>query len=655
VIALSLALLVTGCMLFNPGGDDVVHRTSAEIRDDYVGEGVFVKEVPFVFERVEYYELGEDAAEVEDVEIIWDEKVRFISDELAEKIIRAEAEMVEERVVLEVEESIDVYEQNDILVHVEKQVTYKVESREQKPAAFEYILILADIEEVIEDIDIPEQTVELNDDNVADIPEDVELNIVSNFRHEFVFDDKKYFDDQITVDGSVTLIGPSVDFHYRLGTRGDRGNFDIAFTASEEFELEITGELQVDRSAEIRIATYGLDIGRFGQCSVDLYLVLDVKGNISFYYTIDQGVSIRTGVRGEKGRVFPRWGTVEFYFTPESYFDVEGQVDGQLTVKAGAKAGFNLRLIGRDIVALEALFAIRAKAELEVQLTEPYDRCLTLEIEALLAANATLIDRHFQIYSNAWLIYEYASPGCNGVEEDEGELDTGEQALTPGETEDPPDDPDAGPQDPAPGVTTGYTLNVNASRLGAQPTLLWASIASNTGHGGTTSYTIPSIDSGVQVHLEAPLYIDSGPDQLRFERWSGDVESTNRAITFSMNNDKKVTAHYISDSEEVLEPDDPEPDEPTLKYNLTVTSSADDPPNKVGVDIKSNTGHGGRTPYTIKDIEAGTQVHLEAPADTDLVSNFNGWSGDISDKNRSITFIMDADKKITANYWLQIF
>ncbi len=82
-------------------------------------------------------------------------------------------------------------------------------------------------------------------------------------------------------------------------------------------------------------------------------------------------------------------------------------------------------------------------------------------------------------------------------------------------------------------------------------------------------------------------------------------------------------------------------------YTLTVNSSG-----ASGVSISSSTGHGGTTNYT-KTVTSGTSVNLCAPHYIGSCSSrmrFNGWTGSLSSSTRCITFSMDGNKTVTANY-----
>jgi formylglycine-generating enzyme required for sulfatase activity len=172
-----------------------------------------------------------------------------------------------------------------------------------------------------------------------------------------------------------------------------------------------------------------------------------------------------------------------------------------------------------------------------------------------------------------------------------------------------------------------YTLTVNSSGASS------VSITSSTGHGGTTNYSKTGITSGTSVNLQAPQYVGSGASRTRFTSWTGSVSSSNQSITFTITSAMTVTANYVADPE---------------TYTLTVNSSG-----ASSVSIGSSTGHSGTTPYTMTAITSGTSVNLQAQqyVGSGLSrTRFNGWTGSVPSSSQSITFPMDGNKDVTANY-----
>ncbi|MBW2472284.1 MAG: hypothetical protein JRE18_09410, partial [Deltaproteobacteria bacterium] len=240
---------------------------------------------------------------------------------------------------------------------------------------------------------------------------------------------------------------------------------------------------------------------------------------------------------------------------------------------------------------------------------------------------------------------------------------------------------------------TQYTLSVNSA--GASGVL----VSSTTGHDGVTDYTKPSLNSGTYVNLQAPQYVGTGALRKRFTSWSGSVSSTSWLITLTMTGNKTVTANYVADpvtytlttsttgsgsvsadpvggtyvaGTEVTLTAAPaagwdfvgwqgdlsgsvNPDTIVMEgnksvtavfelttYTLSVISSG-----VAGVSISSTTGHGGTTNY-IKTVNDGTTVTLTAPVIAG--KTFTGWTGSMTSANATLSFSMNANSTVVANY-----
>jgi hypothetical protein len=176
-----------------------------------------------------------------------------------------------------------------------------------------------------------------------------------------------------------------------------------------------------------------------------------------------------------------------------------------------------------------------------------------------------------------------------------------------------------------------YTLNINSTGASALP------VSSTTGHQGTTGYTLLPYH-GTIANLIAPEFIGSDMLQKRFSHWSGDISSSNLSINVTMNENKTVTANYVSDTISITSP-------------LSVTSTG-----ASRVIISSDTGHEGLTDYTTR-VGFGTWVSLTAPEYTgsgQFRKRFSHWSGGDPKSNtikgRNITFRVTIGTTATAHY-----
>ncbi|MCR3921171.1 MAG: hypothetical protein NUK65_01475 [Firmicutes bacterium] len=607
-----LASLFGGCN-FNSG--DQPKTITGEIVDSYVGEEVELEQQPFSEEAiVETYELAEDANAIEDAQAEWAEGVVFISDRIANKILAAEKGTNDS--IITITEDVEIFAIDEVLVYTEELIAYRVVEKEEALPVVNYTLVRAELEEIFAEIEIADQTVMLNHENLAFVGEGVVAEkITSSIIHKFEVN-HSFFDNMIRVSGDVEFMNPSITT--RMGSNG----YELAFTAKESANLKVEGELKIDRELRFIIAAYAFDIkvsGKtIGQAAVGVFLAVDVKGNIHFIYEIDQSYELKVGVRGKTAKIpftsiyFPTSAST-FYEMNQKFEVTPPTLTGELTVRIGVLATAQLTIYNKNIINFNILMAIEGIAQFQLKQGDSF---LKLAIDVLLLIDGDVMTvkikwgwrpkivfpmKSFQLLYQRWNIYIF---------------ETSEQ--------------------PPLGKIPILTVDSN----GANDVI----IASTTDHGGSALYTLPISEPNTEVHLEAPEVVGSGLIQRYFSHWSGDVESDERSISFTMDENMNVTANYgdLYSSFGDLPPIG------LQDYTLSVNSSG-----AADVSIASTTDHGGTTNYQLTGLNESSEIHLEAPEYVDSGQDrkrFSAWSGAVSSKSRGITVSMKADQAVTANY-----
>ncbi|MGE0902586.1 MULTISPECIES: InlB B-repeat-containing protein [Dehalococcoides] len=101
----------------------------------------------------------------------------------------------------------------------------------------------------------------------------------------------------------------------------------------------------------------------------------------------------------------------------------------------------------------------------------------------------------------------------------------------------------------------------------------------------------------------------------RFDHWSGDLSGTNPAVSLSLNSSKNIVANFVR------------------QFQLNISTSP-----QAGGSLSTVSG----------SFDAGSVIELSANPMQGY--RFDHWSGDISGTDPSISFIMDANKTIVANF-----
>ncbi|KSV16250.1 cell wall-binding protein [Dehalococcoides mccartyi] len=128
--------------------------------------------------------------------------------------------------------------------------------------------------------------------------------------------------------------------------------------------------------------------------------------------------------------------------------------------------------------------------------------------------------------------------------------------------------------------------------------------------GGSLSTVSGSFDAGSVIELSA------NPMQgYRFDHWSGDLSGTNPAVSLSLNSSKNIVANFVR------------------QFQLNISTSP-----QAGGSLSTVSG----------SFDAGSVIELSANPMQGY--RFDHWSGDLSGTDPSISFIMDANKTIVANF-----
>ncbi len=156
-------------------------------------------------------------------------------------------------------------------------------------------------------------------------------------------------------------------------------------------------------------------------------------------------------------------------------------------------------------------------------------------------------------------------------------------------------------------------------------------IASSSGDGGTTNYTVSNVAYGTNVNVQAPA---TDPAGYTFAQWTvnGAAQTAGqRSVTYPMTAAATMVAQYTANT-----------------YTLTVQST---PPT--GLSIGSSTGDGAVTNYAEPGVAYGTSVNLQVPAMDPAGYTFSQWTVNGAAQTgglRTITFTMAAATTAVAQY-----
>jgi hypothetical protein len=228
----------------------------------------------------------------------------------------------------------------------------------------------ANEDELVKEINIPEQNINLNSANISFVADGVECSTartksVTGQQEQYILTfnesmtvpgyDKEGKKIEVKLKGDLIIKYPTVETKY---TKKD--GYKFIFSAGEE--ANVSAELYAELKKEIKIPLTGFDIDSDAcKVNVGIFLIIDINGKITMNYEFNQHLNVRAGIRG---------GT--YYYIPTSVKSVLEKDFGFETEEFSLNAEIN----GETDISTQVTFDILGKGKVIVDIR------LGLRIEA---------------------------------------------------------------------------------------------------------------------------------------------------------------------------------------------------------------------------------------------------------------------------------
>ena len=275
---------------------------------------------------------------------------------------------------------------------------------------------------VIKDFKIPAQKVQINMANTSytangtKVTEEQASN--GNYLLKMEFKDSVYsFNKKIklehgetnikinlTLKGHLYLENPEIEARYT-------GRHGYSFTVNLHENADIQAELKATLTTEVEVPLWAFDIpaGDYGSCKVGVYAFIDMNGEVTLNYKIEQDVRIKAGLKGK---------TMAYY--PRSYnpvINVQKSMKTDYEIDAKLKAFGGVEVTAQINVLKYKLAVVTAKAGPEIEI-KTVDNGKNFEAKAGARFNVTAklikIDKTFTLYDKYYLLWEYKKKNYGG-------------------------------------------------------------------------------------------------------------------------------------------------------------------------------------------------------------------------------------------------
>lgn len=277
------------------------------------------------------------------------------------------------------------------------------------------------IENILEDFNIPEQTVVLNPANIVNpsvepsisygktsiFPSTHSSGSGSNMNIDFVFHDKDLTvctseggKVKVTLDGKVSLIGMAIRGQYSFS-----GGYNFSLVTGEEVNISIESKFEFKQQVRIPITGFDIPCG-IGNVYAGLFLVANIDGSFTLEVDIEQGVIAEAGVEG--GTFFGIPTSVHPYFKHKEKFNIITDFTGKINGFVAITPAVGIRLLGEDIFNAE----VRLGMALDVK-SNP-SRYLDVHVYGLLQTFVGILGKDITIFDKTFSLYHTYKPDTPG-------------------------------------------------------------------------------------------------------------------------------------------------------------------------------------------------------------------------------------------------
>lgn len=202
-----------------------------------------------------------------------------------------------------------------------------------------------------------------------------------------------------TPGGSKITVTMSGDIAVNLNLKpkySPFGGYDLGISGAEMINLRV--KLDASMNEEIYIPLFGGDLNLgIGNVTAGIFLVVDVRGNITVVLSGGQGMSLDAGVKG--GTCFGIPTSFHPYATPNYYAKGECDPNGQITATVALTPSIGLSVLGIEVFGTELRLGLQLYAQgSDRKLSYGLSAIASLHV-AILGEGTYVFDINYKLFS----------------------------------------------------------------------------------------------------------------------------------------------------------------------------------------------------------------------------------------------------------------
>lgn len=202
---------------------------------------------------------------------------------------------------------------------------------------------------VFQDIDVPEQEVQLTLVNTVSMAEGVvESSTQQNNKYavNLRFDSVTFVLDKTETDSLLaTLVGQILITNPRVEGKYTKNNgYRLVFLASEQVDMKIYTSVKMHKEVKTPIWGTEIEMSDLGKCEIGLFILATLDGQVTLTVEINQGIEMAMGARGNTFWYLPT--SIKNISTINSWCDIGYNISAQMKAFIGFQCTVNLKVKG---------------------------------------------------------------------------------------------------------------------------------------------------------------------------------------------------------------------------------------------------------------------------------------------------------------------
>lgn len=203
---------------------------------------------------------------------------------------------------------------------------------------------------------------------------------------------------KVALVGSIMFSNPRIEGHY-----SKNNGYKFVFKTGEQINMKVYAEMKYKKVIEEPIWGFKIKAGKYGECDLGVFMVIDLEGKVNLEVRVDQGYELTAGIRGNTTYYVPT--KLRPVIEVDNWCDIGYTLAGEITAFAGIQCKTKLKVKGYKLLEVVARAGMEGKVETDGTYLDA-DIGMRMKVNGnALSKKFTLIDKYYSFFQTRELDY----------------------------------------------------------------------------------------------------------------------------------------------------------------------------------------------------------------------------------------------------------